>query len=384
MQKMPIMSLEKNWRLSDMSKKSVFFLSIVFSLLPVSLFAVTKRSEKPTGDEPWYILKQAQNCFENNDYGEAVKFAEDAKQKRLEYCQWESYILDQTQRSQQIRKAGDYIDEILLILQEKSYVEAVQIINEHFDRYGKDFFNSSFSKLKQWIENDYLYPEADFLLGKIYKLEGEFEFSASYLNRAYENRQRLDVPDVKYDILYELADLSELQGDDKRYEENLLSVLKDDSSYTNSGFLVALTRLINNNTKDSVEKFFLLYRSNNDISIRALYELGEYYTRMKQNEKALRCVALGSIAAVTKIEDILKNRLFDYSYTTFQDLLDKASKYDDVVEWGNSNNIWELFYNLAANAEISGKTVFSKTLFSILAEHEPEDYWKKRAAIKLQ
>ena len=246
-----------------------------------------------------------------------------------------------------------------------------------------DFFHGKFSELCKWVDDDYIYPEADYLIGKIYKLEGETDLAYQYLIRAYDNLKRLDVPDVKYDILYEMAEISEMKDDNSNYEQKLLAVLKDDSFYTDEGFMNALVRIINQNKSDSVHKFFLLYRSENDISIKALVLLNEYYSNIGHDEKALRCAALGSIAAVTKIEEVLKDRLIDYSYTDFADLLQKASLYSDIVNWGNDNEIWKLFYNLAVTSTGCEDKIFAKSLLDILSKYEPEEYWKKKYYVKL-
>ncbi|MBP5464443.1 MAG: hypothetical protein J6Y13_04640 [Treponema sp.] len=365
----------------------------VCALLFVSILApaFSLSFGKIKGDDYWYVLRQAENAFVANDYGRALSLAEEAKEKKKQVADWEKLALDETQRSSKVRKVGDYLDELLPVLEERQYENAVYVIKRKLDLYGSAHFHGKFSELKAWVEKDYLYPEADFLIGKIYKLEGEFDLSGDYLNRAYDNIDRLDIKDVKFDILYELADLADYREDGPAYEQKLTAILANDKLYTDDGFMRALVRLINSgkaaNGSESpdkaVEKFFLLYRSDNDISIRALEKLSVYYEGIGQTEKALRCAALGSVAAVTKIEDILKDRMIDYSYTSFVDLLHKASGYSDIIDWGNDNNIWELFFTLAKVSRSYGQTQFAGALFTILASYEPEEYWKLRASSEL-
>ena len=348
--------------------------------------AFSLSSGKIRGDDYWYVLKQAENAFASNDYGRALALAEEAKEKKQQVADWEHLALDETQRSSKVRKVGDYLDELLPVLKERNYDNAVYVINSKLKLYGSDFFHGRFSELQAWVEKDYLYPEADFLIGKIYKLEGEFGLAGDYLQKAYDNIQRLDIGDVKYDILYELADLADYREDGPEYERMLLSVLSDDRLYLDEGFMRALVRLIGNR-KDApdaaVEKFFLLYRSDNDISILALEKLSAYYSEVGKTEKALRCAALGAVAAVTKIEEVLKDRVIDYSYTSFVDLLRRSAGYGDIIDWGNDNNIWELFFTLAKVSRSYGQADFANALFAVLAQHEPEDYWKLRASSEL-
>lgn len=334
---------------------------------------------KPLDFDYWLTLKEAQNAYESGDFGDALRYAENAKRQRKDISVWEVYVLDQTQKNARVRKSGDYIDDLLPVLKEKEYNDAVAIINKHVELRGKDFFHGRFSELQKWVADDYKYPEADFIIGKIYRLEGENSFAQQYLNEVCNNFDRLDIPAMRYDILYEMAELAKDQNDMEAYEKNLELILKDDDLYKDTRFMNALLRQINQNNATAVEKFFLLYRSSNDISIRALEELGQYYTKIGKPEKALQCVALGSIASVTKIEDILKDRLIDYTYISFPDLLTKAAQYNDILVWGNENRIWEMFYELARTAEGQNKLLFSQELFSILAKYDPEPYWRKEA-----
>ncbi|MBQ3799643.1 MAG: hypothetical protein II837_05030 [Treponema sp.] len=364
------------------------FFALLFScsFIPASSLSFGKIK----GDDYWYVLKQAENAFAANDYGRALALAEEAKEKKQQVADWEKLALDETQRSSKVRKVGDYLDELLPVLKEKNYDNAVYVINSKLKLYGSDFFHGRFSELKSWVDKDYIYPEADFLIGRIYKLEGEFDLSGDYLGKAYDNIRRLDTQDVKYDILYELADLADYKENGPEYEKMLLAVLADDKLYKDEGFMKALVRLINGGKAEdkdgavkAVEKFFLLYRSDNDISIQALEKLSNYYGRIGQTEKALGCAALGAVAAVTKIEDILKDRMIDYSYKSFVDLLEKSAMYSDIIDWGNDNNIWELFFCLAKISRSYGQTRFADALFSILSDYEPEDYWKLRASSEI-
>ena len=368
--------------------KNKFLFCFIISCIFISSFSVVfaqhiSSVRKPSGDEYWYILKQAQNAYDSAEYGNAIKFAENAKEKKKQVAEWESFILDQTQKNYQVRKAGDFFDDILPVLKNKNYDDAVNIINKNISSYGSNFFHNKFSELCKWVDNDYIYPEADYLIGKIYKLEGETDLAYKYLTDAYNNLNRLDVPDVKYDILYEMAEISEMKDDIVNFEQKLLAVLMDDRLYTDDGFMNALVRLVNQNKNDSVQKFFLLYRSENDISIKALLLLNEYYSSLGYNEKALRCAALGCIAAVTKIEETLKDRLIDYSYEGFSDLLTKAALYNDIVIWGNENYVWKLFYNFAITSSLCGNDTFAKVLLDVLSNYEPEYYWRKKASTKL-
>ena len=107
----------------------------------------------------------------------------------------------------------------------------------------------------------------------------------------------------------------------------------------------ALRRIVDTDNSDSVEKFFLLYRCDNDLALNALTELSEYYRQSGEDDKTMKCSSLASVMAITKLEKIVRQRINDYEYQSLGDLLSKCAKYEDIVKWGNENNIWKLGWN---------------------------------------
>ena len=119
-----------------MKTKFFIWLFVFYSVISYFISAQHINSvRKPSGDEFWYILKQAQNAYDSAEYGNAIKLAENAKQKKKEIAEWESFVLDQTQKNYKVRKAGDYLEEILPVLKDKSYDDAVSIINKNIDSF---------------------------------------------------------------------------------------------------------------------------------------------------------------------------------------------------------------------------------------------------------
>lgn len=343
--------------------------------------AIPRKVQK--GQEAWRSLKQAQNAFESNDFVHAIQFAEKAKEIRRQDAQWQSYTLENTLRKAKVRKEHDVLDAVKVVLSELDMKEALDIVDFHVKAKGIDYFSNKFSKLVEYMDFYSHYPEADYLLGKIYRLEGEFKIAAKYMEEAYKHSENLDVPMQKYDLLYDLADLSYDLDEKNNFEKYLLLIVKDDPYYRDEIFMKSILRIINENSKKSVEKFFLLYRCENDLSLESLIKLCEFYSEIGESEKTLRCSALASIIALTKIESVLSQRITSYEYNGFEDALTKCSRYSDIVDWGNKNKIWEIFCILATSSADNGKTNYSNELLKILSRAEPEEYWRDYASQKL-
>ncbi len=352
----------------------------LFLCCSLNVFAQVKRPAE--GDEDWRLLIKAQNCFTQGDYGSALSYAEKAKQSRRQLIDWEVYTLENTLKNSRVRKANDKLELVLPELQTYS-TAASEIAQSYVALHGIDFFNNSFSNLVSYVDSLRVYPEADCLVGKVYELDGETALAIQYLTDAYRNADKLDVSDERYDILYHLAMLSYNTGDDEAYETYLLLILKDDQQYTNASYLNALVRTISNDQVGTMEKFFKLYRSNRDISLKSLASLAEYYASLGQAEKSLRASALGSVIAFTMMYETLQSRLTAWEYTDLSSMIKDASMYADIVQWGNENNVWKLFCEFGDAVLQSGCLIFSNELFTALSQSIPEEYWRKRAEQRL-
>ena len=257
----------------------------VFSFILFFCFDVFAAPRKPQkGQEEWRALQKAKDSFEKNDFGTAVKFADQAKVVRSQNAQWQTYILDETLKNSRVRRAGDSLERVSQVLNELKFTEALKIVSMHIEKHGADFFNGSYSKLIEFLSVYSHYPEADFLIGKIYKLEGEYSVALNYMKEAYDYSVNLDIPMEKYDLLYELAELSyDLENKDD-YEKYLLAIASDDSVFTNSGYMDALLHIINSDSSDSLEKFFLLYRAEDASGLKAFVNLGKLYMSEAEND----------------------------------------------------------------------------------------------------
>lgn len=359
-----------------------FSLAAALAFLCAGAFAVPRKIQR--GQEAWRSLKKAQNALERNDFGAAVQFAEQGKNIRKQDAQWQTYVLENTLKKAKIRHAGDSLERVVPVIEELELFEAAEIVRFYLEKFGAVFFNGSYSRLMRFVSEYAQYPEADYILGKVYQLEGEYSIALQYMKNAYDYSANLDVPMEKYDLLYDLAQLSLDLGDEENYEKFLLVIVSDDPRYKEAGYVSSLLRTVSADTPSSVEKFFLLYRCENDVVLRAFIELGMFYMNAGETEKALKCMSFASVIAVTKIESVLKQRLNGFEYDSFESLLASCGRYSDIAEWGSKNRVWELFFDFSQAAAKAGKNVFARELLEILARSEPEEYWRQCAARALE
>lgn len=363
-----------------MKKIFSFFIAL---FLCIQIFAVTEK--KPDYVHNYErILDDAEICFSESSFGDALNYAEKAKNARKYQYEWEIKLLENSFKPNDVKKKGDSLSDIRKLMVEREDFDAVEIIDRYTLKLGFDYFDNSKKKLLLFLEENKIYPEAEFLIGRIYCLEGEYDIAWRYYSKALENSNLLDVPSFKYDILYELAKVSQLLNKSDKYEEYLLLILSQSEEFKNESLSQAMLNTLSGTKSNCLEKFFSLYRCENHKVIKAYFDLTDYYVEHNRKEKALKTCSLGVIASYSKIIDVIKKRDAEFSGENLVDVLKEVQNYDDIVKWGIENDIWKGFYNLAEITYKNNDLIFCIQLFNILKDLEPEQYWKDKASVRLK
>ena len=330
------------------------------------------------------ILMEATVEFDKLDFGSSLKYVEEAKEQRRKQIDWEYQTLQTSFKSFDVKKAGDSLDNIIPVLIERQDYDSLEIIKRYLSSSANEVILNSKTNLLGYLKKIRPFPEADKLAGDIYKLEGEYDLALRYYTEALKNSDILDIPDEKYDILYEMADISYTLKDEERYEKDLLLIVAQDKAYKDESLVKAMTNTIESTKIDCVEKFFKLYRSNNYNVLTAYSNLAEYYENKNEMKKALTCGALCALTGFSKIFNVVSKRNPDFVYTNVESLILEANHYSDIVEWGIDNNVWKGFNVFAELAYKSTNPIFAVQLYSILKDCSPEDYWREKAEIRLK
>jgi hypothetical protein len=357
-------------------KKTV--LIFILSAICLSLFAAEKNQKT---DESVVAYRNAIEAMDAQDYGKALKYSEDAILYRRQRIENQINTVKNSLSAKRVQAAGDRFEPVLNVLEDRKEYETAGIINYYLKKKGKDYFEDSISNLLEYLENSKAFPEAHKLIGDIYKLEGEYQFAEEYYRMALDKADVLDIPDEKYEILYMLADISRLEEDLPKMEIRLMNILAEDKNYKDAGLKRAMKGTISSNKKDSMEKFFNLYRADSYNCINAYNQLAEYYHNAHRNDKALEFSSLAAITSFSRIIEILYSRNSVYEYENLEGFMQEASYYDDVIEWGSRNSAWKSFNILASYSTEEGYTNFSKSLLRVIDRYTPKNYWQRDAVL---
>ena len=131
------MHLERNWKLYSMKRKIFLFLIVLFSH---QIFAQTNFNAL-------YLqtYRQAIDFYNNQEYGKALKYAEDSIVYKKDLIQSEVDLLVNSLAPKEVSSVGEKIDNVLKILTEREDKDAIDIINKQ---------GYSFDKVLQIIIGD--------------------------------------------------------------------------------------------------------------------------------------------------------------------------------------------------------------------------------------
>lgn len=359
-------------------KRKVFLIAIILSALG-GILSAQHPIEPQVSEQSWRVLAKAQVAFDKGDYGDALALCAEAKKSRLKELEWNRYVMENTLHAPEVKKNGPFISDLMPILKEREDFDTIEIIDYWVGKRGADYFGNSLPNLYEFLKRLNEYPECDFLQAKIYRLEGEYDMAMSFLQNARSQSDLLDVPAQKYDILYEIADLAKVKGDQKEWEGSLLLIVADDGVYKDEAAKRAMARSAGLKRKDLVDYFFMLNRQSALTSVRAYFELGELYKSQKRWRDAWNMTASGVVCAFTWTLEILKDRSPEYNYDTIENFFAECGRYEDVVAWTSGNNIWKGFYEMALSANDNGWKQFGQGLLEKMAAACPDPYWAAAA-----
>lgn len=363
-----------------MKKIALSLLVLFFSFLTFAQIA----PKRPVPSEySWRILQEAKALYDQNDLSGALNLALKAKENRKAESEWENYILENALSPFEVRRVGNEFEKVLPVLEEREQKDALSIIRKYLDLYSTERFHDSVYELKDFINQKSVYPEADYLVGKIYQVEGEYKAAYDFYEEARLNADFLDIPDSVFTILYSMADLAKLSQNDESYEQALLLILSKDESFNDNVLKNAMIKIIDSNKSANVDRFFALFRAESPLTMKALYELSKIKESQGETRDSIFCSALGSVEGFTHIFNSIQETDQDYEFTTLSEFLNKISSYDDICAWCVQSNFYDFLIDFGEKARSRGDEVFANALFMTLASNIPNDYYSSAAERKV-
>jgi tetratricopeptide (TPR) repeat protein len=388
-----------NRKLIKINKSILFFFFLTVFAAP--LFA------QPLDSPWWLVLELGRLSFRSGNYGGALLSFEDARrQRRSMYEQMERDMIN-FMSTREARLIGDSLDIFERFTSDRYYTAVTAALNELYYRVPKASLNNSANAALTAIGKLKDYPEAEYWIGEIYRIEGELTLALSQYRRAYAMRELLEDPGFSVTLQYKISDILRIRQEYNEMERTLLSIIADlDTLWVNAEIREsapaagedsgttpipyaqasasfarsAMTRTLENN---SVNRFLELYRYNNRIVEQAHRLLGFYYT-VSGRPSAQQHLMFAFLIQNTIIIEELRRRQFDFVFTDLSRLAEEINKNALLLSYVEEVEYYKTVYYLGASLFRSGKITVARDFWSFLASQPQAGEWQSRAIVQLR
>jgi tetratricopeptide (TPR) repeat protein len=390
--------------------KKKLFLTALF-VLTTGLFA------QPVAVPWWLSLEYGKQQFRAGDYGAALMLFEDARRdRRAMYEQMERDIIHLMSQNEVFR-IGDSLDKVEQYSNDRLYKAASAAFKELYYRIPKSSFDNSakaalsaFNKLKD-------YPEAEYWIGEVYRVEGELSLALAQYRKAhsmYVGSLAVEDPRFNITLQYKIAGIHDTRGEYTEMIRAYESIINDlDTLWVNSSMngnlngsqnisisheqalasfeRSAMTKTL---TEHGINRFLELYRYNNNTVEKAHRLLGYYYT-VRGRPSAEPHLMFAFLIQNTIIMEEAKRRQYDFLFTTQTEVRENhVRSLSELVEIINRNALlvsyieeveyYKTAYYLSTSLYRNGKASVARTIWEFLASVPQAGEWHNRALNQLR
>ena len=368
---------------------------------------------------PWWLsLEFGKQRFRSGDYGSALMLFEDARRdRRAMYEQMERDIISLLSLGD-VRRIGDSLDRVEQYSYDRHYTSASAAFEEIYYRIGRSSLGNSANAALTAAGKLKDYPEAEYWIGEVYRIEGELSLALSQYRRANAMRDNLENPDFYITLLYKISDIHRIRQEYNDMIRVLDLIISDvdtlwanarlaqanvytdargnvvSAPYEQASASFARTSMINILENEGINRFLELYRYNN-INVEQAHRLIGFHYAVTGLPSAQDHLMFAFLIQNTVIIEELMRRQFDFRFTTNPER--RENYVHNLIELAaamNNNHLLQSFiieveyyktaYYFAASLFRNGKASVARTLWEFLATQPQAGEWHSRALSQLR
>ncbi|WP_304224441.1 hypothetical protein [Gracilinema caldarium] len=356
------------------------FLALLQFTNPLPLLAQV--SEDPY----WLVLEKGKQYFRNSEYGKALNAFEDAKRKRdAVYSKMQKDWIDFLSLNE-VRALGDSLGKLELFLKDKPNKRISDIISEIKYQYKDTVIQDSSQKIIGLIDQLRIYPEAEYWIGEVYRIEGELKIALKQYERSLSQQLAIENNGFTTVIRYKIAEMHYLLKDYLNYEKVLINILSSDtlwSADTRSQSFIR-TAMFKTLTEDGINRFLVLYRYDLTDVEQAHRKLGFYYYATGRYDKAVEHLTYAFLIQNTLLIKEIQRREYGFIFSDYTQLLRNLERYVDLEPFIIDIDYYKTNYYLAAALFAVGQRSTAFSLWTILSKYEQAEEWQKRSQTQLK
>ncbi|MDR1420199.1 MAG: hypothetical protein LBI86_07490 [Treponema sp.] len=362
----------------------------LFLFFPSLVFSQSDSASRPW----WYTMEKGKLLFRSGEYGDALLAFEDSRRQRRErYAALERQFVAFLARPE-IRRLGDSLERLETWIAERNETAAAEVLGELYYRYPGDALDDSAARALYQLDRLKEYPEAEYWIGEIYRVEGELSLALIQYRKALEGRDILENPGFAVDLLYKIAGIRRVRQEYVEMENTLNGILEgidaatgrprdalwaEESSFAKN----AMRRTLEN---EGIGRFLVLYRYNNTLTEPAHRLLGFfYYASGRYNPgSALDHLMFAFLIQNTVIlEEALRDR-YDFTFAGLDDLMNRMARNRLVSAYIEETEYYKTAYYLANVLYGEGKLAQARGVWEFIAGRDDAGEWQSRARRQLR
>lgn len=331
----------------------------------------------------WFVLEEGKKAFREGEYGAALALFEEARtERRARYARMETAFIALLSIGE-VRRIGDNLEIIERYVTERNQFDAAAALEELYYRVGRGALGNSAKTALSYFGRLKEYPEAEFMIGEVYRLEGEFGIALSQYNKALEHNIEAESPLFSTEILYTMADVNRSGRNWRLMEEALERIMVVDKLWNSTGTFArtAMTRTLGT---DGINSFLQMYRHKSGAAEKAHRLLGEFCYKSGRHNIAESHLAFAVLEQNTVIiDEALRNR-FDFSFTTLNDLMAEISRRPEIKKYMQDVEYFKTLYYLGAVLYANGKSASARGIWTFLSSRADAGEWARRSQNQLR
>ncbi|MCL2210917.1 MAG: hypothetical protein FWB95_03230 [Treponema sp.] len=367
---------------------------MILLLSSVSLFA-----QQPIAPPWWLSLETGKQNFRAGDFGSALMLFEDARRdRRAMYEQMERDVITLLSINE-VRRIGDSLERVERYAKDRHYNAATAAFNELYYRVPRAGFNNSALSALAAFDRLKNYPEAEYWIGEVYRVEGELQLALSQFKKAYSMRGIADDPGFGTSLRYKIAGIHNIKQEYTEMIDVYLSIINESdtlwaSSAINgdSGAPVsdaqaaasfarsAMTRTL---SEHGINRFLELYRYNNSI-VEPAHRLLGFYFAPRSRPSAEQHLMFSFLIQNTKIIEEVRRRTFDFVFTDLSSLAQEIYRNPLLLSYIDEVEYFRTIYYFGVSLYWNGKTSSGRSLWEFLASQPQAGEWNSRAVMQIR
>lgn len=191
-----------------------------------------------------------------------------------------------------------------------SYQEGIKFFKEHK-------FSDAMAVFKTCTLENPTYPEAEYWIGKIFEIEGEFELAKRQYLKALEpsSLNALNIADFEFTIRSALAGVYEKTGESNLQINEILTIINKDSWYSSTKGKQDLNAIYKLWLDKGINRVFELYRIQNRRFSDYYAMAGEFYYYNGRIEEAIKMLSVSALSIFSELAEIQKKMHPDFIFT---------------------------------------------------------------------